>query len=152
MIPDLLPKGVRKGGRRCTSTLLIGPCQENKLLRFFDRQHPQHDRVDKTEDRGVGADSQGERKNRDGRYDRSAAQNAEAVADVLEQRFDEAYPTGIAVFFLDLIHSAEFQPRAALCFCRPEPRPDERLDLLFKVKAQLLVHFRFDRLTAKEGA
>ena len=56
--------------------------EKNQLLRIFDRQGAEHNRVQKTENSGVSADPQRERGERDQGNPRMAQQRAGSVPDV----------------------------------------------------------------------
>src|SRR5258708_4868011 len=146
MIPNLFPERIGERRSGFARALRIQSSQLHEFLRLLHGKHPEHHRVDQAEDRGVGADSERQRKNRHTGDDRSAAQDAQSKADVLQQRFDEGHPACIAMLFFKLFHSAEFQARPALGFLRWHTVLHELRDLFLEVKAQLLVHFSLNIL------
>ena len=58
--------------------------QHHELVRGADGQLAQQNLVDQREDRGIGADAQGERQDRDNREERASAQTTEGQSEVGE--------------------------------------------------------------------
>src|SRR5437762_2538036 len=52
-------------------------------VRIFERQGPQESRIDDTEDRGVGADAEGQGSNYDQRQTRTISEGTQSMPDVL---------------------------------------------------------------------
>src|SRR5882762_10752681 len=69
--------------------------------------------IDGAEDYSRSADAEGKGENGDSGEPRTFPQDPQAVTNILDERFDEAHPARIAMFFFKLFHSAEFRPRAA---------------------------------------
>ncbi len=129
--------------------MLRGPHQSSWVLK---RQRPQQNRINHTKNRCVRANS--ERKGQDGYRGETwiLAQRAHTVANVLQQRFDEAHPARIAMFLFELFHSAEFQTSPTLGLFRRQAGLDELRDLLLEVEAQFVVKFGLHVFPAEEGA
>ena len=79
-VPDLFPDRVRQMGPSSRETL-----QQRQLIWSDNWQRPQEQTLKNGEDRGVGADAKGERKNRDDRDDGRRLQRPPGVAKVLNQ-------------------------------------------------------------------
>ena len=63
-----------------------GPLEAHQFLGLLDRQHAQQHLIEEREDRGVGADAEGEREHHGKREGRRLAQLAKCVAKILKQR------------------------------------------------------------------
>src|SRR5580704_7486580 len=103
-------------------------------------ERAQHQPIRHAEDRGVGSDSECERKDGDGSEARRLAQHAQAEAQVLNQRFKEMRTPGFADFFLELLVAAEFEPGASLGFRARKTRALQIISAILDVRAQLLFH------------
>jgi len=75
-------------------------------------QRPEQHRIHHAEDRGVRSNTQRQREHRSCGEARSAQHRAQAVAQILQQSFREVHATRFAAFFLRVLDSAKFQPRA----------------------------------------
>src|SRR5467141_1425249 len=106
--------------------------------------------IDDAEDYSRSADAEGKGENGESGEPRTFPQDPQAVTNILDERFDEAHASRIAMFFFKLFHSAEFQPRAAPGFRCRQAGLDELRDLLLEMKAQLLVDFSLDTFPAEE--
>src|ERR1700688_160328 len=60
--------------------------QNDELVGTFHRQASQHNLVHERKNRGIGADTKGERKNRHGGEARILRQHAQPVTDILPER------------------------------------------------------------------
>jgi hypothetical protein len=114
-------------------------------------QEAQHDGIDEAKDGGVCADTEGERKNSDAGDDRSAAEDAKRVADVLQKIFKEAYAAGVAAFFLDLFRAPKSKVSAANGFLAGDSGAHIFFHLLLEVKVEFVAHFGFDGSAAEQG-
>ena len=59
--------------------------QHDELLGIADRQLPQHELIHEGEDGGIGADAQGERKDRHGSKQRTSADRPEGIPHLARQ-------------------------------------------------------------------
>ena len=82
MVAQFLPERIAE-----TERLAVDP-HLKQLLRMGHRQRLQHDGVDQTEDRRIGANAERERKNRDGGKPGTGAQRSNGVTNVLESRVE----------------------------------------------------------------
>src|SRR5216683_7918269 len=123
----------------------------NRSVEVFIRKRTEEDVIDDAEDDGGSADAEGKGENGDSGEPRTFPQDPQAVTNILDQHFDEADPAGIAMFLYDLFYSAEFQPGAALGFCRDQAQLDKLRDLILEVKAQFVVKFSLHIFPLKEG-
>jgi hypothetical protein len=103
------------------------------------------------ENRGVGADAEGEREDGDSGEARGFPQHAQGVADVPGRGFEEVHAARLAAFLFELIDSAEFETSAAASFQERQAGLNELFDLLVEVKAQFVVEFVFDGTTPEQG-
>ena len=88
----------------------------HEAIRRGERQRPQHDRVEYAKNGGVGTDAEGEGEDDDSGKAVRLAQHAEAVANVLEQRFDEMGAQGFAALFGEFLIATKVEAGAALGF------------------------------------
>src|SRR5579863_3679308 len=151
MIPELFPERIGEGWSRVDVLRRAGPVDLDQLLGILYWEEAQHDGIEEAEDRGVCANAESERKNCDARDDGSAAENAQRVADVLQEIFEEADAAGVAALFLNLFGAAESKAGAANGFFAGGPGAHILFDLLFEVKAKLVVHFGFDGLATEQN-
>src|SRR5215469_7804735 len=80
-----------------------------ELLWVLYGQHAEHDRVDETEDGGVCANAESERKQRDRGDNRRFAQDAKGETNILNQRVEELGAAGFASFFFAGFEAAELR-------------------------------------------
>src|SRR5882672_2682697 len=76
-------------------------------LRFGIRQRPEQHRIDDTENRSVGADSQRQRQYRNQCEARILRQHSCAVAQVLPYVFEPSHTASVAAPLLRLLHPSE---------------------------------------------
>ena len=88
------------------------PCQS---VRVAERERPQQDGVDDTEDRDVGADSQSQHQDDNGGKRAVAPQSAQAEADVLDQCLEEIAGEGLAGFLPEALVAAKLDACAPRC-------------------------------------
>ena len=96
-------------GNECA--LGVGAGNADEILRHREREWPQKNAVDKTEDGGVCADAESKRENRNGGEPGIFAQHAHAVPQILQQRFHDVGTTGFAALLLGPVDSTKFQSR-----------------------------------------
>src|SRR6267378_1503810 len=83
---------VAQGLERCVGKIAVSATlrqrgtNEHELLRIFDRQQPQQERIDQTEDGGVGANAESKGEDGDGSEARVLAEHAGGEAKVLPTR------------------------------------------------------------------
>jgi hypothetical protein len=87
----------------------------HELLRIADRKPPQHQRVDQTEDGGVGADAEREREDDYQGEARCLGEQAQRVAHVAEDRVERRAVALRADALFRLLEPAERQRRLAPC-------------------------------------
>ena len=75
----------------------------------MDRERLHQDEIDQTEDRGVGADPERERQQRDDGKRRRAAKQAERVGDVAAQLVQPTQSEGVAAMRLVRLDAAEIR-------------------------------------------
>ena len=75
------------------------------------RQRLEQDAVNEAEDRGVGADAERQREDRDRCKSRTLRQGSPAVTQVLEQRIEHGQAAPVAVDFFRLLDPAELHKR-----------------------------------------
>jgi len=68
----------------CVRRIVRGPLEDNQLLWIAHRQRTKKGCVDETENRGVGADAEGQSKNRGGSEGRRSMELAEGKAETGE--------------------------------------------------------------------
>ena len=83
---------VEKVGWRCIAVALfclaIGVRDQHEIVRAGKRQRPQQHGVDDAEDRGVGADADCKREDREEKKAGRPPERAGGVAEILEEPFD----------------------------------------------------------------
>ena len=104
------------------------------------RQRFEQDGVHRAEDRRRGSDAQGQRKCRDRCEARRAQHAARAVAQVLNQRFNEAHTARLAAFLFDALDPAKLQPRPPHCFMAHHAAAHQILCIRLHVESQLRIH------------
>jgi hypothetical protein len=105
----------------------------------------------RVENRGVGADAEGEREHGDSGELRRSSQHAQRVADIPGQVLEEVHAASVAAFLFELINSAEFEASASPSFRERQAGLDELFDLPIEVKVQFVVEFAFDGTALKQG-
>ena len=133
MVTDVLKKGMAESAP-------TGPAQLHQLPRIPDRQHPEQHRVDQAEDRGVGADTKGQRDHGDDGKAGAPPEHTEPVSQVSPQIVNDAESARVPTFFLDQLDASEGTQSRVARLLRRHARLDVVLDLSFDMEAQLLVH------------
>ena len=144
MVTDVLKKGMAESAP-------AGPAQLHQLPRIPDRQHPEQHRVDQAEDRGVGADTKGQRDHGDDGKAGAPPEHTEPVSQVSPQIVNDAESARIPTFFLDQLDASEGTQSRVARLLRRHARLDVVLDLSFDMEAQLLGHFVFETRFAEES-
>src|SRR5262245_37217602 len=70
------------------------PREHEQILWFFNGKYAEHHRVDRGENRSIGADAQGETQDDGERHSRSPAKLSDRVSSVSEYLFDQAHGSG----------------------------------------------------------
>src|SRR5215472_11925212 len=83
------------------------PAKHDKLRWVAHGERTEDHRVDNGKDRRVGSDAERESENCNCREPRIAAELAQAVAEVLQEFFDESNASGIANLLFDLLNPAQ---------------------------------------------
>ena len=78
---------------------------------MLNRQPPQHQRIDQTEDRGVRADPERERHQNHGGESRRAGRHAKSVEQVARDFIEKPAVTSGPDVFFDLLDTTELQTR-----------------------------------------
>ncbi len=126
--------------------------QEQQVFAAIIRQRPQEDGVHDAENGSVGADPECHRHDYGQRVARLPAQAAEAVAEVLCNRLDEARQPGVADVVFDTLDAAESLARGAAGGVWRDPPPHVVGREHVEVKLQLDVELAFHRAAAEDGA
>ena len=105
---------------------------------------PQHQRVDQAEDRGVGANSEGERQRGHRRVAGRLPHRPQRIADVAAEVLDPTDPPGVAALLLDQRHVAELAEGSRARIRGREAGGEIELDLPLEMVAQLGVELLLD--------
>src|SRR5215470_1791564 len=81
----ILKLAEQRMGERRTAVRLAELCELDQPLWLVNRHHPQHDYIDKAENRCVGTDAKCQRANRGCREKRALSQQAHAMARIAEE-------------------------------------------------------------------
>ena len=111
IVPDLLPNRIGERGvpveKASHAALPVGQLYLRELLWTIHRKQAQTNRTHQLEDRRVGANTQRERQKRNRRKTGTAAQLAQAVADVLQGVLDIVQSAHVAAFLFDLFDATQ---------------------------------------------
>jgi hypothetical protein len=99
--------------------------ERHESLWIANRQPPQQEGIDETEDRGVRADAERERENGDEGERGRAPQRPERVLQIAPCIVDPTERPRIAMKLLRLLDPAERQPRGMACLFRQHPSAQE---------------------------
>ena len=137
---------------RAAPEVRLALVDRDQLLGARVRERLEEDAAHHREEGGVGADAEREGHDRDGGEAGAAPEDAQAVAQVLEQRLDEADAARVAVLLLDRLDAAELEAGAPhrLVFAQAGAAVLVRLHL--EVEAELLVELVLDGAAAEERA
>ena len=120
------------------------------MLRILNGQIAKEHGVDQGENRGVGANAEGENEDGDGSEARRFAQHPQGVAQVLNQGFKEMRALRFADFFLELLVAAELNSSTSLRLCTRNARALKIIGAILDVRAQLLFQFVLDQGTVEQ--
>jgi hypothetical protein len=126
--------------------------QAHDFAGLRDRQRPKEHDIDEAKNRGVRADSERERQNRDGSEAGILAQHARAEAHILPQGFEPHAWARAANFFLHLFDSAHLDARGAPRFLLTHSLLHFFIRQHFGVRANLGVQFAFIRIAVRASA
>lgn len=87
--------------------------------RVREGEGAQYHGIEEAEERGVGADTEGERAHGDGGEGRGLAEDTQGVADVLFQVVDQGEASHVAAFFFSLCGAAQGAFRRAASIGMP---------------------------------
>ena len=141
-IADLLPDRVRPRAAR----------KAHEADGLAHGQGAQDQAVHEREDRGVGADAQGQRQDRDEGEGRAAAQDADAVREVLAEVLEKTRAPSVAALLLHLLDTPELDARAAAGLGLGEAGAHVVGRLALDVVAQLGVELGLEAAAAEEPA
>jgi hypothetical protein len=110
------------------------------------RQRLQHHGPDDAEDRGGGADAEGQRHQGGGGEAGRPLQDAAAMANVAERVLDQRGPNLIPGALPRHLETAELQQRLAPRFVWAQARPKQLLGLLIEVKTDLFIETALERV------
>ena len=156
--------GVGEGGRALQELVLpladllpdgVGPraaLQAHEADGVAHGQRSQDQAVHERVDRGVGADAQGQGQDRHQGEGRAAAQDADAVRQVLAEVLEEARAARVPALLLHLLEAPELDPRAAAGLGLAEAGPHVVGRLALEVVAQLRVELGLEATAAEEAA
>jgi hypothetical protein len=130
---------------------LVLPYQD-QLVRVVIGKRRQHYSLDNAEHRSGRADAKSKRKDNYCSESRRFAQHAHAVPHVLRQSLYQVDATGLAAFFFDLVRAAKKKASTTPGFRRGHAGLDKFLDLLLKMKEQLIVQFALHGATPEKRA
>ena len=116
------------------------------------RQRLERHRVNPTEDRGVRAKSQRQRKHDDGRHHRRPRDHAQREAEIAPEVVQPRQPPGVARALLDLLDAAELPLRRMARVARAQATLLVLRRLQLQVRAYLLGHLDVEFFLAEEGA
>ncbi len=109
-------------------------------------------RADRAENDGVRANRHSQRHDgRDGEY-RRFLQPAGCESQVLPERFDKSAAHGLAAFFFDSLHAAEFNARSSFGFRARKTGAFQIVGAVLDVRAKFILHVLFDSGTVEELA
>src|SRR5205823_14859875 len=98
--------------RVCTGA----PVEDNELLRIFHWYGSQEHGVDEAEDRGVGADAEGEGEHGDGGEAGGLAKHAQSVTQVLNEILNPIYVACVTILFFGLLDTTHIDSRSSVRF------------------------------------
>src|SRR5262249_38537184 len=124
----------------------VGPFTKHfhQPLRLPVWQRTQQQRIDDAENRGVRANAQRQRQDRNRREAEILQQHSRAVAQVLPDVFNPPHTTGVTAPLLRLFHSAESLESRIPRLFRAHSQADILLNLLIQVAPQFIVQFTLD--------
>src|ERR1700730_11825616 len=100
-------KGIDPVGHIGKGAQAIVAGKPGEVLRLWEGQGPEKNRVDDAEDDDVGSDAEGEDENGDDGEAAIPAEIAEGVAEILEKDFESGDAAGFALIFFGLLRATE---------------------------------------------
>src|SRR2546423_9825606 len=117
--------------------------QHNHIRRILNRRLAEKEAACYGENCRVQSDSQSQRENYGGSKSWILAQHAQAIAQVLEQSFEEVHPTRLTAFLLCALDAAKLDARQPQGFIAWHTASHQILSTRFDVETQLRIHFAF---------
>ena len=115
---------------------------QDELIGVQIRKRSQQYRIHNTENRGIGADAQGESEHGYGGEGGRLSQYTKAVAQVLDEIVNPAYAAGVAALFFDLFYGSKFPQRHGPGFGLSRARSNSLLRELLDMNLNLALKFR----------
>ena len=128
---------------------VVGP-DERESARIAIRKRPKHHGVDDAEHRGVGADAERQRDDRDGREARRSAQATRGIAHILPDGFHGALPATPAHLRLRRPDASDLDTRRSLGSLARHSGAHFFVDGQLQVVPQLVVELLLDRFPVEE--
>jgi hypothetical protein len=125
---------------------------QDQPVRVVIGKRGQHYSLDNAEHRSGRADAKSKRNDNNRSEGRRFAQHAHAVPHILGQSLYQVDTTGLAAFFLDLVRAAKEKAGTTPGFRHGHAGLNELLDLLLKMKEQLIVQFTLHDATPEKRA
>ena len=122
-----------------------------QLAGTADGRLPQHERVDEREDRGIRADAEREREDRNECEARASADAAHGIAEVGGTLVEEPHAERGAAVFLLRLDRAELDPRAPARLCWSHTAADEIVGERVDMEPEFVGHLAFERRAAKNS-
>ena len=114
------------------------------------RQTASQQLVHHAEHRGIGANTQGQRRGGDGGEPAVLAQHPQTEQQVVPEIVQPCDAPHVAGLLLEKRHVAEGSPRCTLRFVAPEPIGCEFVDELIEVEGDFLTQLRIDLILAED--
>src|SRR5882724_10041751 len=112
----------------------------DKRSGILRRHCAKHQSIYEAEDGSVRADAKGKNQNGGKSEPRGLAQHTNAVAQILNQGFDEAHTERLPAFFLDALDSAKLHPRPPHRFLARYAATHQIFRVRLHVESQLRIH------------
>ena len=145
-VGEVRPRDIGKAGLRA----IRSRDGHQPVLVGHRREWTEQDSFDPTGDRGRGADPQGQAEDRQEGKARTAPEDPESEAEVLEDGIDRRQSPLVAAGFLDLLDAAEGAKRLAPRILGGHAPAQVRLPGHLQVRAQLRVEVVFEMTAAEE--
>ena len=129
---------------RVGKTIARGIAQQHQAPRVLHREKTQHQAIQHTEERGIGADAQRQRKHRGGGKRRVPAHVTHGEAQVLQHRLESGQHVAVPRGFAQVGAIAEQARGLATGLRGRGAGGDQIIDALFEVELELLVDFGID--------
>src|SRR6267142_460464 len=126
--------------------------QHNHVRRIFSWRLAEKEATCHGENCRVQSDSQSQRENYCGSKSWILAQHAQAIAEVLDEAFDEVNAAGVAAFFFGPLNAAEFDAGAMVSFLPRHAAAHQIFSERFDVETELRVHLVFYASPPHHGA